>query len=586
MGVNGFSRASGIPPWEHLIVVVAEKPSVARAISRVLRKHGVEARVLGLRGHILDADLPEEYGWGRVDPERIFDVRRFRTIVRDERAYRELGQIFKDKEVEELVIATDNDSEGELIGSEVLELYRRFNGGDVKVSRMRFNAIADDELWRAWREREHDLNWRWVAKASYRRGFDLITGAAFTRILTTSARKVGYRGLISWGSCQTPTLNYLVSREEEIRRFKPKTYWAIRILLEREGELFWARSRRFGSRTEAEETLRKVREESEALVEDYSEKDEVSKRPKPLRTDEMLRDLNRITGMSAANILRIAEELYSEGYISYPRTDTEKWPKNFNHAAPTKAVITAGIIDEPKASPNPLQGRLDDKAHPPIYPVKPHRRDNTPRWKVWEYVARRYAANVYMPDAVLLKQRVSVLAGGVRFSADGLRILKEGYYKVYGYFRPREDPLPRLRRGEHLRIRDVKLVEEKTRPPPRLSEANLLKLMERDGIGTDATRAEYPRILIQRGYAVKSGRILKPTELGITLIQHLRRIDGRLVSPETRRMVEEHMDRIGEGKEEVEEALDKTLSIYSELYQRLKPKVKEIWMELDREVRK
>ena len=568
-----------------MIVVVAEKPSVARAIGRVLRKHGVEARVVGLRGHILDADLPEGYGWGRVEPERIFHVRSFKTIVRDERAYRELATIFGDGGLEELVIATDNDSEGELIGSEVLELYKRFNGGNVKVSRMRFNAVSEEELWRAWREREPDLNWRWVAKASYRRNFDLITGAAFTRLLTTSARKLGYKGLISWGSCQTPTLNYLVSREEEIRSFKPKTYWVLRVLLERDGERFWARSRRFDLKHEAEKAFRRVKAGVEAVVEEYVEKEEVSRRPKPLRTDEMLRDLNRITGMSASNILRLAEELYSEGYISYPRTETERWPRNFDHTAPTKAVQAAGILEEPEAPPNPLQGRLDDKAHPPIYPVKPYRGDGSAKWRIWEYVARRYAANVYMPDAVVVKQRVSVSANGVRFSADGLMIREEGYYRVYGYFRPREDPLPRLVKGEVLRIRDVRMVEEKTKPPPRLSEANLLKLMERDGIGTDATRAEYPRILLQRGYAVKSGRILKPTELGITLIQHLRRIDGRLVSPETRRMVEEHMRRIGEGEEDAGEALDETLKIYSELYQRLKPKVREIWVELGRGVR-
>lgn len=204
-----------------MLLVVAEKPSAARAIERVLRRRGVEARVVGLRGHLLDSDLPEGYGWREVDPTEILGVWRFRTQVRDERAYRELVRLFKEG-VEELVIATDNDPEGELIGWEVLTLYRRMGGkGDVR--RMRFNTVSETELWKAWQDREPELRWRWVWKAAYRRDFDLATGAAFTRLLTTSARRRGYRGLISWGSCQTPPSTTSSRGRRGLRRSNPSS---------------------------------------------------------------------------------------------------------------------------------------------------------------------------------------------------------------------------------------------------------------------------------------------------------------------------------------------------------------------------
>lgn len=560
-----------------MMLVVAEKPSVARAIARTLKTRGIKVEVLGLRGHLLDAELPRGYEWNRVNPREIFGVRRFRSVVRDRESYGKLSRLLGDH-VEELVIATDNDGEGELIGSEVLSLYRRFRNSG-RFSRMRFNSVSEVELWRAWNNREPDLNWRWVWKATYRRNFDLVTGAAFTRLLTMSARRRGLRGLISWGSCQTPTLNYLVVREEEILGFKPKPYWVVKIRVRSSsGEEFEASSGRFYEREEAGKAYEKALGERYAVVEAYEEAERAVSRPTPLRTDEMLRDLNRITGMSAASILRTAEELYSEGYISYPRTDTNRWPKGFDHRVPAQAARDAGILEEARAAEEakPLQGRLDDHAHPPIYPIKPPRRDGSLRWRLWEYIARRYSANAFFDDALLLRQKASLRVGDLSLGSQGLRILEEGFYEVYPYFKPKPSPLPRLKTGERLEILEVRLVEERTKPPPRLTEAALLKLMERDGIGTDATRAEYPRILLQRGYAVKSRRTLKPTKLGMTLITQLRRIDERLVSPQTRRLVEENMRMIGEGLKSYEEAFEETIKIYSELYKRLEGKAAEI----------
>lgn len=561
-------------------VIVAEKPSVARAIENALRKNNekISIRVIGLKGHVLDFDLKEGYEWGRIDPYKIFYLREFQSKIRDRRSYNELAKIFMNNFIEELVIATDNDPEGELIGWEIVEIFKKFDCFG-RISRMRFNTISEEELWIAWQNREEGLNWRWVWRAAFRRDFDLVTGAAFTRLLTSSTRRKGFRGLISWGSCQIPTLNYIVEREEKIKNFLPTTYW---VLLGRfrtdEGEVFEARSNKIEDRKKAQDIYSRLKNIKQALVEEYVEETEVVKRPRPLRTDEMLRDLHRITGVSASDILRVAEELYSNGYISYPRTDTNQWSRGIDFNKVKSTIIRGLTIEEETLStePNPLNGSRNDGAHPPIYPIAPYPRDNTLKRKIWEYIARRFLANVFSNDARVLKQRASIKVGEVGLKTNGFKIEELGFIQVYPYFKPETKSIPKLSINEEVEIIELRLVEGSTKPPKRLSESELLKLMERDGIGTDATRAEYPKIIIERGYVVKDQKVIKPTRLGMDLINSLREVDLKLVSPQTRRIVEEYMEKISIGEKKYEEALDETLKLYSTLYKQLEAKIDSI----------
>ncbi|MEM2545990.1 MAG: toprim domain-containing protein, partial [Nitrososphaerota archaeon] len=204
-------------------VVVAEKPSVARAIEEALDSIGVEdVLVTSVRGHLLDLDLPLAFrNWKGRDPVEVLDLSLadLRYVVRDRESHRHLLKVFRERAP--LVIATDNDHEGELIGAEVLMVYRSVRGDRSRYYRMRFNSIEREELIRAWRNLEPDLNWGWVHKAEFRRAFDLLTGAAFTRFLTLSAERRGFDGLLSWGSCQTPTLYFVVERDLKIENFRP-----------------------------------------------------------------------------------------------------------------------------------------------------------------------------------------------------------------------------------------------------------------------------------------------------------------------------------------------------------------------------
>ncbi|MEM3066046.1 MAG: type IA DNA topoisomerase [Nitrososphaerota archaeon] len=560
-------------------IVVAEKPSVARSIARLLKSRGVNALVTSVRGHVFNADFPEGYEWNSVDPSKLFSVREFRNVISDERSYKELKKAFEKDGL--LIVATDNDSEGELIGYEILSIYRASKGDQAPYKRMRFNSTNPGELWRAWNNLEDSLNMNWVMKAMLRQHFDLVTGAAFTRLLTKETRKHQNVRLISWGSCQSPTLGFIVKREKEIRSFKPEPFWYIWVKLRtKDGEEFEAKSENMRDAEKAKAVWKSVEGQKTGHVLSYDEKEKTIRRPLPLDTDALLKDLTKITGTSAATLLSVAEELYAEGFCSYPRTETNRFRYDFDFREPLKALAESDLSevlgDLSRRRVEPFNGKKDDGAHPPIYPIKPYPEDGSLKRKVWEYIAKRFAANVLFDDAELKESAAEIRVGEAAVKASGAVVTRKGFFEIFEYFMPKDAPMPKLSPGDSLEVIGLELKEDKTKPPSRLTEAMLLGLMEKNRIGTDATRAEYPRIVIERGYAVKKGRTFYPTELGMRLIETLSGVDERLVTPDTRKFVEELMDIVSKGTKSYEECLEQALKVYEELYRICEVNIKSI----------
>ena len=443
-----------------------------------------------------------------------------------------------------------------------------------RYRRMRFNSTSYEELRRAWRNLEDDLNWRWVMKALFRQRFDLISGAAFTRLLTLAARRHDRNvRLISWGSCQAPTLWFVVRRERERMSFKPKPFWILRAIFQKSsGERFEAESDRFWSLEDAKRAYQRARSTPYGVVKRFEERLVKILRPTPLRTDDMLRDLAKITGQSAAKILQVAEDLYAEGFISYPRTETNRYRPGFDYDSPLRAVVEGLGVTPPSIEAKPRQGRKDDGAHTPIYPVMAYKGSGI-HLTVWSYVAKRFLANAFYRDALRRERSAELDLAGIRMRAAGSELVEPGFYEIYDYFKPSDNPIPRLEDGEEVKVVSLKLHEGRTRPPKRLTESDLLKLMEENGIGTDATRASFPKLIMDRGYAVKRGKVFKPTDLGLKLIEVLESIDPKLVTPETRRRIEELMAMIEAGEITYEKALERAVQEYKPLYLELENKI-------------
>jgi DNA topoisomerase IA len=557
-------------------IVVAEKASVARAIKSAIGPAKADVVVTSVRGHLMNADLPPGYEWGSVDPSEIIKLRRVVDKVSDTKSYNVLRKLFAEGGV--LVVATDNDSEGELIGYEVLQVFRDLNGSG-ECYRMRFNSLNRRELLQSWANLEKGLNWSWVEKARFRQIFDLITGASFTRLLTLAARSYAPVRLISWGSCQTPTLNFVVEREREINSFKPQKYWFIEAVLKTEGgEEFKAYTEKYVDKDAADKLFENVKRCSTALVEDFRTTEKTLPRPLPMRTDDVLRDLTRLTKLSANKLLEMLETLYSEGYISYPRTDTNRYRRDFDFETARMAVVESKVLEglpEISGKAAPRNGAMDDGAHPPIYPTAAYGGGGL-LGKIWEYVARRFYANAYAEDAVQQTQKAAIKIADVSFFADGRMVVKPGYMLYYPYFKPADQPVPQMRPGQVLTVVEVRLVEGETKPPPRLDEAELLRLMEKNGIGTDATRATYPSLIVERRYASRQGGRYRPTLLGLKLVESLEKTDRRLVTPDTRKMVEQYMEALERGEAKLEECLETSLKTYGELLRLCRQRALEI----------
>jgi DNA topoisomerase IA len=557
-------------------IVVAEKASVARAIKSAIGPAKADVVVTSVRGHLMNADLPPGYEWGSVDPSEIIKLRRVVDKVSDTKSYNALRKLFAEGGV--LVVATDNDSEGELIGYEVLQVFRDLNGSG-ECYRMRFNSLNRRELLQSWANLEKGLNWRWVEKARFRQIFDLITGASFTRLLTLAARSYAPVRLISWGSCQTPTLNFVVEREREINSFKPQKYWFIEAVLKTEGgEEFKAYTEKYVDKDAADKLFENVKRCSTAFVEDFRTTEKTLPRPLPMRTDDVLRDLTRLTKLSANKLLEMLETLYSEGYISYPRTDTNRYRRDFDFETARMAVVESKVLKglpEISGKAAPRNGAMDDGAHPPIYPTAAYGGGGL-LGKIWEYVARRFYANAYAEDAVQQTQKAAIKIADVSFFADGRMVVKPGYMLYYPYFKPADQPVPQMRPGQVLTVVEVRLVEGETKPPPRLDEAELLRLMEKNGIGTDATRATYPSLIVERRYASRQGGRYRPTLLGLKLVESLEKTDRRLVTPDTRKMVEQYMEALERGEAKLEECLETSLKTYGELLRLCRQRALEI----------
>ncbi|MEM1515352.1 MAG: DNA topoisomerase [Candidatus Bathyarchaeia archaeon] len=551
------------------MLVITEKPSVAKNIQLAIKP---SSPVISLKGHILELDFPEGYSrWRSVDPRELFHAS-VRWVIRDLEAYRGLTKAVKGAGM--LVLATDNDPEGELIAYESLLVAKDSLGAAPRYCRMRFNTTTPSELRRAWDNLESDLKWSWVWKALLRHKFDLITGAAYTRLLTLSGKLNSSDGIVSWGSCQIPTLWFVYQREMEIRNFKPEKYYVLSVILDVHGVRVKVSSEPIRDASRAKEAYALAKTTKCALVSNFQLQDEVELRPLPTDTDSMLQDLSRITGLSAAKIMLLAESLYGDGYISYPRTETNMW------LAVDHKIVLAMLSQTPLGKHisvlnyNPRDGKKNDGAHPPIYPTAYYPRYDD-KGKIWEYIARRYLANVVGKDALLKRWRLQVDVNGLKLDATGRYFIDEGFYQTFPYFKPKDTLwIPQIRVGEKLLIVEVRLEEKKTKPPPRLTESELLRLLEQHSIGTDATRAEYPQIIVERGYVEKKRKSFYLSALGETLIDLLKDVDKRLVTPDTRRYVEQLMGKVEAGKVDMESSLKEALRIYEDLFDKVSIKLK------------
>lgn len=580
-------------PSMHLIV--AEKNISARRIAsilageknvRELKDGGISSysfngtTVVGLRGHVVEVDFVEGYSNWRSEsktPRSLIDAPTIK-VPTEKKIVALLQKLAK--KATRVTIATDFDTEGELIGKEAYELVRAVNPS-VPVDRVRFSAITPGEIRHAFAS-PTEIDFALASAGEARQVIDLMWGASLTRFLSLAAKRGG-ANILSVGRVQSPTLAMIVDREREIEAFKPEKYWQLRLLTGKGGEDIEARHTTSRFHTFQEALAAKERSVPPLVVTSVVEGTKVDRAPSPFDTTSFIVAAARL-GYSAANAMRIAEELYMNGYISYPRTDNTVYPATLDLGSVLSAIrptVFRPDVEWVMANqrPVPTRGQKVSTDHPPIHPTGPAGREELgeERWKLYELVVRRFLATL-SPDARWRTMKVMLSAGGEPYTVTGGQILEPGWRKVYPYSAATEYVLPGLKEGEVLPLREVRMEEKETQPPPRFTQSRLIQRMEELGLGTKSTRHEVIQKLVSRKYV--EGNPLRPTLVGRAVIESLENHADTITRPEMTQTLESHMQQIKERARKSDDVVQESRGMLHQVFDQLEAHEQEIGDEI------
>ena len=569
-------------------LIISEKANAAKKIAQFLAegpvkegKHrsvphhtfrwkGEECVSVGLKGHVLNPEYPDEYSnWQKVEPSELIDAEILKSVSEKgvANAVKSLA-----KKADRVVIATDFDREGELIGVEALSLVFEANPKLVDhVERSRFSALTEGEVTRAFDDLV-EVSRELADAGEARQDIDLIWGATLTRWVSRATKRYG-SAFLSVGRVQSPTLVLIAERERERRAFVPVPYWELDATLKNGGGPFSVRHAHGRFKEEAAALKAFANLTDSATVTEVKQKSATRPPPTPFNTTGFLTAAASL-GIGPSRAARIAEDLYTDGYISYPRTDNTVYPRSLDlrevlgHLKRVEGVVPYAEKLLASGKLSPTRGKRETTDHPPIYPTgwasKKALRDD--RWKIYQLVVRRFLATLSGP-AKTLRTTLRFESGGEPLTTSGTVVTEEGWLGVYFYGRRADEELPRLNEGEEVELVEAEVIGKETQPPGRYGQGRLITVMEDLGLGTKATRPNIIQNLYDRGYV--HGDPLIPTEKGIAVAQALKDFASEIASHEMTAELERSMDAISEGKISKENVVDESRDVLRRVYENL-----------------
>ena len=586
-------------------LIIAEKPNVARKIAYALAekkpirktigkvpyyeltRDGKKIIVAPAVGHLFSlAPREKTYGYPVFDIEwvPVYVAEKGKSYAKEYiKALRELA-----KRADEFVVACDYDTEGEVIGYTALKYACGVD--PAKAKRMKFSALTKKDLLRAWYNLEPTINFGMADAGVARHVLDWYWGVNLSRALSSAVKKASGKWIVlSTGRVQGPTLKFLVEREQEIANFIPTPYWVIKMILEKNNQQYTAVYEK--DRILDEEEAKRIVQEAKKgpiFVEKVEVKQQQRNPPHPFDLGTLQREAYSAFGYSPKKTLEIAQKLYEMSLCSYPRTSSQKLPKNLNFRS---IIQNLAKISEykpfahellGKGELKPVEGKKEDPAHPAIYPTgelpKPGELSKEER-NLYDLIVRRFLA-LFADPAVRESVKVIINSNNHRFILSGSRTVKEGWLKIYGkYVSFDEVLLPKFEKGEPIKVIQIKREKKKTKPPARYSPASVIKKMEDLGIGTKATRAQILETLYSRGY-IEGKKKIKVTPLGMKVIEALENSVPDIISVELTREFEEKMEQIMQKRISKEKVIEESKETLLKILKEFKKKEGEIGKKL------
>lgn len=583
------------------VLCVAEKNDAAKGIAEIMssgrsrRREGlskfnkiyefdyhlfgqnVSVTMTSVSGHLLALEFKAPFQkWHSCNPVLLFDAE-VEKYCPDNMTQIKRTLEKEARQCQALIIWTDCDREGENIGFEIIDVCKAVKA-NIQLFRARFSEITPNSIRRACETlTEPDVN---VSDAvDVRQELDLRIGASFTRFQTLRLQKIFPASLanqlVSYGSCQFPTLGFVVERFKAIQAFIPETFFKIKVIHEYEEdtvEFSWKRNRLF-SHTACLVLYQICMEDPMATVTSVTSKPKSKWRPLPLDTVELEKLASRKLRINAKETMKIAEKLYTQGFISYPRTETNIFPANLALAPLVEqqtqsaawGTFAQRVLDQP-GGPNPRQGKNSDQAHPPIHPTKFTNNLQGNEGRVYEFIVRHFLACVSQ-DALGQETVVDIDIAKEKFTASGLMIIARNFLDVYPYDKWSAKVIPVYEQGSQFQPNAIEMVDGQTSPPQLLTEADLISLMEKHGIGTDATHAEHIETIKSRMYVgLTPDQRFLPGELGMGLVEGYNSMGYEMSKPNLRAELEADLKLVSAGRKDKHTVLQHYIQKYKTVF--------------------
>ena len=472
--------------------------------------------------------------------------------------------------------ACDYDIEGSIIGYSILEY--ACGGKENAAQRMKYSTLTKEELEKSYADPLSSLDFALIEAGLTRHEVDWLYGINLSRALTAAAKNYSGRyATLSTGRVQGPTLQFLETREKSIKCFVPTPYWSIKAKVKVGRRVLEAEYEKNPVETKTEaETIIESCQGRDGETEKVAVKTFHQQPPFPFDLGSLQSEAYRLFRYTPMRTSIIAQRLYLAALISYPRTSSQKLPPEIGYEAILKKL---GRIPEYKqeatellAKPalNPTEGKKIDPAHPAIYPTGnlPERSLNSAERNLWGLVVRRFMA-VFGEPALMQSIKVAININGNRFHLNGRRTLEAGWLRFYKpYFKSADAVLPLMEEGQKVSVKRVLLEDKFTTPPSRYNPSSLLRRMEKEEIGTKATRAGIIQTLNSRKYTHEERIVV--TDLGFEVVDVLNEYCPAVVSLELTRKLEERMNNIQQGNETRKNVLQDTIEILKPVTEQLK----------------
>lgn len=451
---------------------------------------------------------------------------------------------FLAKSADKFIIATDYDIEGETIGYNIL----RFACNTKTAERMKFSTTTKEGLLNAFLSKSPSIDYPQAYAGITRHELDYYWGINLSRALTLSLKNSAQRfKILSIGRVQGPALNLIVAREREISSFKPIPYWEIELLAKEVSA--WHSKGKFFKKKDAERIVGKCKGKK-AIVSKIERSEYLQPAPNPFDLTALQIEAYKQFKIQPKDTLSIAQNLYVNSYISYPRTSSNNLPPSIDYkkiitklsSAQQYKSICKSILALPKLQPN--NGKKTDPAHPAIYftgeiPASLGKHEQN----IYDLIVHRTLAS-FAPPARIETAKITISIQDEGFLAQGSHTIDKGWHTIYGkYLAYKETQIPNLRESQQLTVKELKLHSKHTEPPKRYTSASIIKALESKGLGTKATRSEIVDNLFKRSYAHLNSSI-SVTSLGMKTLDTLAKFCPEVTDEALTRHFEEEISLI------------------------------------------